>query len=80
MLTKLQDIDTTEVDDPPIILKAEVEAAIKSLKSGKSPGVDNVPGELIKYGGEAAIDPYTPSCAMKSGKLVFGHLHGPNHL
>ena len=55
MLTKLQDIDTSEVEDPPI-LRAEVEAAMKDLKCGKSPGVDNVPGELIKYGGEAVID------------------------
>ena len=34
------------------ILKAEIEEAIKMLKKGKSPGVDNIPGELIQAGGE----------------------------
>ena len=29
----------------------EVMAAFKQLKSRKSPGLDNVPGELIKYSG-----------------------------
>ena len=30
-----------------------MEAAVKSLKAGKSPAVDNVPSELLKCGGEA---------------------------
>jgi hypothetical protein len=34
------------------VLKEEVEEAIRSLKTGKSPGVDNIPGELLKHGGE----------------------------
>ena len=29
------------------ILKEEVEAAVQSLKLGKSPGVDNIPSELV---------------------------------
>ena len=36
------------------MLKEEVEASVKSLKIGKSPGVDNVPSELLKCGGEAS--------------------------
>ena len=38
------------------ILREEVEAAVKSLKKGKSAGVDNIPSELGLAGGEAMID------------------------
>lgn len=38
------------------ILKEEVEAAVKSLKSGKTAGVDNIPAELIKNGGDPVIE------------------------
>ena len=38
------------------ILQEEVEAAAKSLKKGKSAGVDNSPSELVQAGGEAMID------------------------
>ena len=38
------------------ILREEVEAAVKSLKKGKSAGVDNIPSELVQAGGEAVID------------------------
>ena len=37
------------------ILREEVEAAVKSLKKGKSPGIDNIPGELVQEGGGAVI-------------------------
>ena len=39
-------------DSVNLILKSEIEEAIKMLKKGKSPGVDNIPGELIQAGGE----------------------------
>ena len=38
------------------ILKDEIIQAIKTLKSDKSPGFDNIPGELIKAGGEHMIE------------------------
>ena len=38
------------------ILREEVEAAVKSLKKGKSAGVDNIPSELSQAGGETLID------------------------
>ena len=38
------------------ILREEVEEIIKAMKMGKSPGVDNIPVELVQAGGEAMID------------------------
>ena len=38
---------TTEEDDYPI-LRAELEAELKSLKKGKSAGIDNIPAELVQ--------------------------------
>ena len=46
--------ESTNDDDFPI-LREEVEAAISSLKSGKAAGVDNIPAELIKHGGESVV-------------------------
>ena len=37
------------------MLKEGVEEAVLSLKAGKSPGVDNIPSELLKNGGKATI-------------------------
>ena len=50
-----------EEDNLPI-LREEVETAVKSLKKGKSAGVDNIPGELIQAGGDAMIDALTNIC------------------
>ena len=38
------------------ILWEEVEAAVKSLKKGKSAGMDNIPSGLVQAGGETTID------------------------
>ena len=35
------------------MLRGEVEVAVHSLEAGKSPGVDNIPSEPLKNGGEA---------------------------
>ena len=51
----------SNVDNYPI-LRDEVEQAVNSLKHGKSAGVDNIPSELIKNGGEAMIDALTVIC------------------
>ena len=40
----------------------EVEAAIQSLKIGKSPGVDNIPAELLKAGGHILTKIFTNIC------------------
>ena len=44
------------------ILREEVEQAVKALKHGKSAGVDNIPSELVRNGGEAMIDALTVIC------------------
>ena len=43
-------------DDSYPILWEEVEAAVKSLKKGKSAEVDNIPSELVQVGGEFMTD------------------------
>ena len=43
---------TTEEDDYPI-LREEVEAAVKSLRKGKSAGIDNIPAELVSSWGRS---------------------------
>ena len=45
------------------ILREEVEAAVKALKKGKSPGVDNIPAELVQAGGEAMITALHTICS-----------------
>ena len=52
---------TNTEDDHPI-LRREVEAAIQSLKKGKSAGVDNIPAELVQAGGEDVITVLTKIC------------------
>ena len=50
------------IEDPHPILREEVALAIKSLNEGKSPGVNNIPAELVKTGGEYTIDVMTIMC------------------
>ena len=51
----------TDTDKYPI-LREEVEAAVKSLKKGKSPGIDNIPGEVLQAGGDAVISALHKIC------------------
>ena len=41
------DCPKTDTEDDHPILRREVEAAVQSLKKGKSAGVDNIPAELV---------------------------------
>ena len=34
----------------------DVRMAVKKLKKGKSPGVDGITSEMLKYGGEALLE------------------------
>ena len=56
------------------ILREEVEIAVASLKKGKSAGVDNMPAELVKAGGETMIDVLPWS--LDSGEQENGLPHG----
>ena len=49
----------TDTEDDHPILRREVEAAVQSLKKGKSAGVDNIPAELVQASGEDAITALT---------------------
>ena len=59
------------------ILREEMEAAVKTLKMGKSAGVDNVPAELVQPGGEAIIDTLTTICIKiwKTGEWPISWTH-----
>ena len=57
-------------ETPLPILRSEIETAVNSLKKGKSPGVDNIPAELILAGDNKVIDVLTTICnsIWKNGK------------
>ena len=57
----LQVPTATNKDTYPI-RREEVEVAVKSLKKGKSAGVDNIPEELVQAGGEAMISALFTIC------------------
>ena len=52
----------TDTEDYHPIIRTEVEAAVQSLKKGKSAGVDNIPAELVQAGGEDIITALTTIC------------------
>ncbi|XP_011666431.1 uncharacterized protein LOC105439301 [Strongylocentrotus purpuratus] len=53
---KVLDVHAPTNNDSYPILREEVEATVKSLKKGKSAGVDNISSQLVQAGGEAMID------------------------
>ena len=44
------------------VMREEVEEAIRSLPTGKSPGADNIPAEQIKKGGSELVTIITALC------------------
>ena len=58
----VQNCPQTDREDDHPILRKEVEAAVRSLKKGKSAGVDNIPAELVREGGEDVITALTTIC------------------
>ena len=53
--------EQTDSEDDHHILRREVEAAVQSLKKGKSAGV-NIPAELVQAGGGDVITALTTIC------------------
>ena len=47
---------------PPHPLPKKMEAAVQSLKKGKSAEVDNIPAELVQAGGEDAVTALMTVC------------------
>ena len=74
----------TDTEDDHPILRREVEAAVQSLKKGKSAGVDNIPAELVQTEGENAIAALTTICnkIWQTGEWptpwTGGQPHGPS--
>ncbi|KAK3867667.1 hypothetical protein Pcinc_026891, partial [Petrolisthes cinctipes] len=58
----LLNVEEPTNEDAYPILRDEVVAAVDSLRSGKSAGVDNIPSELLKHGGESTINMLTIIC------------------
>ena len=56
------DCTQTDTEDDHPILRKEVEAAVQSLKKGKSAGVNNIPAELVQAGAENVISALTTIC------------------
>ena len=52
----------TDTADDHTIFRKEVEAAVESMKKGKSAGVDNTPAELVQAGGMDVITALTTFC------------------
>ena len=52
----------TDTEDDHPILRSEVEAAVQSMRKGKSAGVDNIPAELVQTRGEDVITALTTIC------------------
>ena len=46
------------------LLREEAEDAVHSLKAGKSPGMDNIPSELLKNGGKKITTVLTAICKI----------------
>ena len=52
----------TDTEDDHPILHRELETAVQLLKKGKSAGVNNIPAELVRAGGEDVITALTTIC------------------
>ena len=69
----------TDTEDDSPILRREVEAAVQSLKKGKSAGVDNISAELVQAGGRMYL-PLSRQSATRFGRQENGQPHGPSSL
>ena len=73
----LLDCPQTDTENDHPIFRNEVEAAVQSLKKGKSAGVDNIPAKLVQADGRMQ-SPLSRQSAIRSGKLENGKPRGPS--
>ena len=66
------DCPQTDAEDDHPILRREMEAAVQSLKKGKSAGVDNIPAKLVQAVGEDVITALTKQQDLADSKMAFG--------
>jgi len=69
MIRKGKELNEKEQEPPP--LRSEVARAIHQIASRKATGLDEVPAELFKAGGETVLIECT-ECVWRSGKPVSG--------
>jgi hypothetical protein len=55
LLMRHQDITEDGAEEEENISQNDVQETVKKLKKRKAPGIDNIPNELIKAGGDADI-------------------------
>ncbi|XP_072039417.1 uncharacterized protein [Amphiura filiformis] len=68
LLNRLKAMANTEQEEDPPILTSEVEEAMRNMKDGRSPGIDNVQAEMLKSGGQTTIKAYTKLCNESTGQ------------
>ena len=56
------------------ILRTEVESAVNFLKNNKSAGFDNIPGELLRHGGDTLLAVLHRICAVCIGGMCVTNL------
>ena len=69
----------TDTDNYPI-LREEVEAAVKSLKKGKSLSIDNIAKELVQAEGDAVISTLYKIYSKVYSRQESGPYRGPSLL
>ena len=50
----------------PVVFNNESISVTLSLKSGKAPGVDDIPNDFLKYGGDSMVSSLTELCTAIS--------------
>lgn len=51
--------ENVEINDDTTVEEQDITAALRRVKNRKSPGQDNIPNELLKYGGDSLITEIT---------------------
>lgn len=71
LIQELKDISPPNIENESDILRVEVERAVRRLKNNKSPGIDEITGEMIKQGGECLVNEIHQLCNLvwKEGKV-----------